>query len=609
MHEINRVLSAAAMRLAVTNFIKGVIAVASGIVLGLIVARIVERVVGLTFDWKTIAYACGGAALVGGVVWAIVARPSKAAVARRVDEGANLKESLSTALSVERYQNEDPWARVTVESAVQKARGVRVAQAVPIAAPRFWPVPFALAIAFGIIYWTFPRLDVLGWRAQQVAQEKLQFQIKQAKSDAVDVKKFQEETMEKLGLEKDPDQPAANDRPEPRDPEAIRKQSLKDLTTLSERLDQLRNGEKGQKLDAVQNQLKQLNTPGQETSELAKAMAAGNFKAAEKALEKMKDQLSSSSMNETEKKALAEQLNDLSKQLAELGKNKQSLENALKNAGIDPKKASDPAELKKALDAAKNLTAEQKKSLQEQSQCQSQCKSAMDSLSKACSGMSQAAQSGDKQGAEQAAGQMQKQLSQLEQLKQEMDLADAAKSQCQGKMAGMCQNPGDGDKEGECAGMKSGDSQCKGGNKCSGGRQEWSANWSNSMGNRGNGPRTGGGGRAQGGQGDSAHSDFETTKQKDMGIKGQGPTVSSRLVEGDSVRGESHAEFVATVTKAEQGASDAMENNTIPREFHDAIKSYFGNLKKGDKNAAKDAGSEKPAAPAKPAQDAKDAGK
>jgi hypothetical protein len=611
MHEINKVLSAAAMRLAVANFIKGLLFVSAAIVLGLILARVVERVFGLAFAWKIIALSCAGGALVGGIVWAIITRPSKAAVARRVDEGANLKESLSTALSVERFQNDDPWARVTVESAVRQARGVRVAQAVPIAAPRFWPVPFALAIAFAIVWITFPRLDVLGWRAHQIAQQKQQVQFTEAKAKQAEIKEFKEMQEKQLGLEKDPTEVAASEKPEARDPEAIRKSALKDLTTLSERLDQLRSGEKGQKLDALQNQLKQLSSPGQETSELAKAMAASNFQAAQKALEKMKDQLGSSSMNEQDKKALGDQLEQLSKQMAELGKNKQALENAMKNAGLDPKKASDPAEMKKALDQAKNLTPEQKQQLQQQSQAQSQCQNAMDSLSKACNNMSQSCKSGDKQGGQQAAASMQKQLSQLEQLKQEMDQADAAKSECQGKMAGMCQKPGDGEKEGECNGMKPGDSQCKGGNKSGSCKAEWSATWCNntSVGNRQDGPRRGGGGVGKGGVGDTSNSDFNTEKKMDAKVKGDGPIVSSRMVEGESVKGESHADFVVALSKAEQGASDAMDSNTIPREFHDAIKSYFGNLKKGDKNAAKDAAAEAPAAPAKKTEDAKDAGK
>ncbi len=604
MHEINKVLSAAAMRLAIANFFKGLVYVAAAIGVGLILARIVEQVFALSYAWKLVAYSAGAAALLGGIVWSIAARPSKAAVARRVDEGANLKEVLSTALSIEKMQD-DPWARVTVESAVRQARGVRVSQAVPIGAPRFWPVPFALAIAFAIVWIAFPRMDLFGWRAAKVAEDTRKLQIVQAKTEALEVKKLEEMTKD-LGLEKDPVEPPAAEKPEPRDPEAIRRSALKDLTKLSERLDQLRNGEKGQKLDAIQNKLKDVKAPGKETSELAKAMAASDFKAAEKAIEKMKEQMAAGTTSEQQKKAMAEQMDELAKQLSEIAKNKEQLEKAMQNAGLDPKKAADPEAMKKAMDAAQNMTPEQKQQLQQMAQAMSQCQSAMDGMSKAASQMAQAGQQGDKEGMQQAAQQMQQQMNQMEQLKQEMDLADAAKSECQSKMAGMCNKPGDGDKDGQQAGMKQGGDCNKSGNCKGNPNAEWSASWCNGQGNRMDGPRRGGGGIGKGGQGDSAAADFTHEKKKDMGIKGDGPTVSQRLVEGESIKGESRAEFVSVVSKAEQGASDAMENNTIPREFHEAIKSYFGNLKKKGGEAAKDAS---PAAPAKAVEDAKDAGK
>jgi hypothetical protein len=219
--------------------------------------------------------------------------------------------------------------------------------------------------------------------------------------------------------------------------------------------------------------------------------------------------------------------------------------------------------------------------------------------------MAQAGKQGDQQAMQQAAQQMQQQLNQMEQLKQEMNLADAAKSECQSKMASMCNKPGDCDKEGQQAGMKQGGDCNKSGNSKSA-SAEWQASWCSAQGNRMDGKRTGGGGIGQGGQGDSAQADHALDKKKDMGLKGNGPIVSSRMVEGESIKGESHAEMVSVVAKAEQGASDAMENNTIPREFHEAIKSYFGNLKKKAGADAKDA---QPEAPAKPTEDAKDAGK
>jgi hypothetical protein len=597
MHEINKVLSAAAMRMGIANFFKGLVYAATAIVVGLLLARIVQQVFGLTFAWKIIAYSAGGAALLAGLIWSVVVRPSKAAVARRVDEGANLKETLSTALSIEKYQNEDPWARVTVESAVRQARGVRVAQAVPIAAPRFWPVPFALALAFAVVWMAFPRLDVLGWRAKAVAAEKRVTAITQVKAEAIDVKKKIEEMSEKLGLEKDKVEPPAADKPEPRDPEAMRRAVIKDLVKMSERLEQLRNGEKGQKLDSVQQNLKNLKTPGDKTSELTKAMAKSDFSGAQKEIEKMKESMASGSLSEKQKQEMADQLENLSKQLADMAKNKEQLENAMKQAGLDPKAAENPDAMKKALEAAKNLTAEQKKALSEMAQANSQCQNAMDQLSKAASQMSQCSKSGDQQGMQQAAGQMQQQMNQLEQLQQEMQLADAAKSDCQNKMQSMCK--GDKEGEGQCNGSKPG--ECNGNSPSDkAGNKPWSASWSTCQGNG-----RGGGGQAQGGSSSAEAAEFNKYTSKNVGLKGDGPIVSSRMVEGDSIKGESKAEFVSVATKAEQGATEAMENNTIPREYHEAIKNYFGSLKGGGK-AAKDAA---PAAPTKPAEPAKDAGK
>ncbi len=598
MHEINKVLSAAAWRLGIGNFIRGLVYAATAIILGLLITFIVQQVFGLAFPWKTIAYAAGGTALLAAFVWCIAVRPSKAAVARRVDEGANLKESLSTALSF--AKSEDPWARVTVESAVRQARGVRVSHAVPIAAPKFWPVPFALALAFAVVWMAFPRLDVLGWRAKAVAEEKKAVAITQVKAEAIDVKKLTQDISDKLGLEKEKVEPPSAEKPEPRDPEAMRRAVIKDLTKMSERLDQLRNGEKGQKLDAVQDKLKNLKSPGDKTSELTKAMAKSDFSGAQKEIEKMKDAMSSTSLSEKQKQELSDQLENLSKQLAEMAKNKEQLENAMKQAGLDPKAAADKESMQKALEAAKNLTAEQKKALSEMAQAQSQCQNSMDQLSKAASQMSQACKNGDQQGAQQAAGQMQQQMNEMEQLQQEMQLAEGAKSECQSKMQSMCKG---GDKEGE--GQCNGNGQGNGNNQSQGAGQNkpWSASWSTCQGNG-----RGGGGLGQGGSAQTESADFKTSISKNIGLKGDGPIVSSRMVEGDSIKGDSKAQFTSVATKAEQGATEAMENNQIPREFHDAVKTYFGNLKGGGK-AAKDAGATAPAAPAKPAESAKDAGK
>ena len=65
---------------------------------------------------------------------------------------------------------------------------------------------------------------------------------------------------------------------------------------------------------------------------------------------------------------------------------------------------------------------------------------------------------------------------------------------------------------------------------------------------------------------------------------------------GEKVKGESVAEFAAVAANSEQRASEAIENNQVPRELQDAVKHYFGRLNEKVKT-------EKPAekAPEKPA--------
>src|SRR5690606_5523459 len=59
---------------------------------------------------------------------------------------------------------------------------------------------------------------------------------------------------------------------------------------------------------------------------------------------------------------------------------------------------------------------------------------------------------------------------------------------------------------------------------------------------------------------------------------GPGPTIGSRLVHGDSVKGESVKEFAQAVEAGRQAAAEALDSMLIQREYHDAVKHYFGRL-------------------------------
>lgn len=587
MNDIRRVVRAAAWRVGAIAYLRNLVVALAIVLAGLILLRIAEQMFAFTAPlggeglssaamWEQVAIwsAVGAAGL--ALVWTLFTLADRKAVARRVDEGANLREAISTAMYIENAT--DPWSKATVESAARSARGVRLSQAVPIQPPRFWPVPLAMGLALAVVFLALPRMDVLGWYKNAMAKKEVEEQRTIAVAEQQNVEKLKQETFEKLGLE--PDEPAAEpgaEKPEPSSPEEIRRAALKELTKLSDRLEQLKQGEKGQKLEALKEKLGQLQKPGDELADLSKALQAGDFKQAKAEMQKLQEQAAAGNMSQEDKQKLAEQLEKMAEQLEKLAQNKEQLEKKLQEAGLDPKLANaSPQELKEALEKAENLSPEQKEKLEQMCNSQSQCQSAMEALAGACqSAAQQMSESGE--GQEGSMGQMGDQLSELEQLAQEMEMADAALSECQSQMQSLC-------KGGECEGMGEGAEGM-------GGTKPWAAGYSQNQGMGSGGP-----GQGRGGEPGEAAADFETVKKRNIGPQGDGPIVGSRLVEGDSIRGESKAAFSQVVATADQAATDAIEQNAIPREFHEAVKAYFGTLK--------ERGGNKPAAPAEPAQDA-----
>jgi hypothetical protein len=619
MNDIHRVLGRAAWRLGVINFLRAWVMALGALIAAAIILRILEQLLGFTstaatrigpapvgpalpgahqpidstFMWERTAYFGLGATVVIAAAWAIIVRPKPLTVARRVDEGANLRESLSTAICIARQT--DPWSRATIESASRTARGVNINQAVPITPPRFWPVVLALGLSFAVVFLAFPKLDVMGWFSQAVAQKKTEVEIINAKREVKEIEKKIEELTAKIpSLEKEKalETPPA-DKPEPKTAEEIRKAMVASLSKKAEQLEDLKGGVKAQKLEVMQAQLKQLKQPGQETSDLAKSLAKGDFKAAKAELEKVKDKLAADSkMSEADKQKLAEQLENLAKQMQQMAENKAGMEKALEQAGIPKEALASKEELRKALEKSENLTKEQKEALQKMAEGGMECKQGMAAMAEA---MSQMSKSGKEQSGEGSQGSesMSKQLSDMESLQQEMQMADAAMSECKSALQSLGKD-GDSKGMGECSG-----GQCNGSQPGSEGTKPWSAGWSQSQGNGRGGP-----GLGQGGRPGEARADFDLEKKKWIGDKGDGPIVSSKLVEGESIKGESRAAFAKAVASADQGATEAIENNVIPREYHDAIKSYFGRLK--SKAAANPAGAsdKKDTPPAEAAPDA-----
>ena len=88
------------------------------------------------------------------------------------------------------------------------------------------------------------------------------------------------------------------------------------------------------------------------------------------------------------------------------------------------------------------------------------------------------------------------------------------------------------------------------------------------------------GGRASGEKTDVA---FKTERGKVH--TGKGAIVGQFLVDGEQVKGEVKSNLVEVVSAAEREASDRINRDRIPRQYHKAVKAYFSNIQRSVKGS------------------------
>ncbi len=585
MSEIDRVLSRAAWRLGAADFVRKLVICLTAVAGAMLAMRIGERVFAFILDWTWAWVAAGSIGVAAALLWSYLTRPSKLGVARTVDLNAGLRETLSTALCV-RNEN-DPWSTAAVEHAGSVARRVVVRDAVQINVPRTWPLPFLLAGGF-FLAGLLPQWDALSLLSGRTAVAKQEAEIVQVKAEVQKMDDALKQQLakidEKLGAEGEAEAP--KDPANPTTPDDIRRDQVKKLTAIDERLKELRSTDQARAMEELQKKMQDLRQPGeaapQELKEMTQALQRGDLKAASEQLSKLSDKLSANKMSEQQKQEMQKALENMAKQMEKLASDQNDLERKLNEMGLDKALANNPEALKKALEAAKHLTDEQKQQIQKA--CEA-CKNAGGKMGELAKAMQKAAQGsqGGKQGAGQQMGDLAGQLSELEMAQMKMDEIDMAQSQVQSQLQqlGQCMNGG------QQAG-KGGDSK--------GGSPDWK-----------NGPRGNSAGRASGGKGRSVEGDFELNKQKIKGPNQGGPIIGSEVIEGgEQIRGEAKQAFSQAVEGGSKQAAEAIESKQIPREYHDAVKNYFGRLEKKAKPAggapAPAAPADKDAAPAQPAE-------
>ena len=558
MHDIRALLKMASQRLAMNSFIAvfhWVAVIGGAVALALIIA---DRAPAAAFvPWKWVGPALAALAIAVAVALWARRRPGELHVAVEVDERLDLREKLSTALLCE--GRDDVFALAAIEDAVTTARDPRnrelVVRRFGLAAPRGWWISPVIILVTVMISFLNP-LDLFHRDAANGQQ------ITQAKVTADDsLKAIAKVVAEKPQLSKELGQSLeelakTGPQPDANNPDKTIQNAIKQVTALNKKLDDLVNGEKGKTADAIEKSLAQLKSEDGPGKELSDAMAKGDFKSAQQALQKMQDQMAKGQLSEDQKKQLGDQLNNLAKQMEKLSQDQQKLENALKQAGLDPQLAKNSQALQQALQQNQNLNQQQKQQLQQMAAAQQAACQACKNMSSAMAKMGQGCKAGGQamgQFAEGAA-QLGDQLSSAEMLDQLL------------KEAKMCQ--------GQC------NSQCNKLGAC--------MSNSDNFGNIKNGPDVGGRAHAAGGQGQFAPTPTKMKDEKADVKHTEGDIIARQLFDGEIIRGDSKAQLVKTVAAQAKGFDEGMTEEQLPRQYQEAHKHYFGELDKLTKAVASD---------------------
>lgn len=556
MQAVHRVVRKASLRLFVRLFMQRLAVTTFVAVLGVLAAKIGFWMAGIGLDVMATVAIATGVAVASAALWALITRPRGVAVARAVDEAAGLRESLSTAWIYE--SQTDPWSAAVRTDADRRATGVDVRTALPFTLSKLWKAPPIAAIAVAIIWFVLPATspDIFGWLEKEEAQAKADQEMEEAQVAIKVAEEIAQKVAEKTGQPLDQFKPEQN--PELQTPQALRMAALDKLTQAEQALkDEVEKGDAAMKLEAMRRELSRMKQPGPGPAEnMARELAKGDFKAAQKELDDLAKQIDSGELDEATRQQLAEQLKNMQAQLEQIAKDKSSLEQALQQAGMDKQQAqqlaqqmaqnaNNPQQMQQAMQQAmqnmQNLTPAQKQQLQQQAQKMAEACKACQGMGQKMGQMAAACQNpGQGQGAGQASSGM---LSQMEMMQMEQMAAQAMLSQTQQQMQQMG------------GGMKS------------------------LQGGQGTGPMAGvGSNHATGDATDAV--EVERQAQRTPTHLGQGPIVAERLVYGELVRGESVAQFSSAVQAASTGVAEAIEENVVPIEWQESLQTYFGRLQK-----------------------------
>jgi len=523
-------------------------AIAAGALLLLVIVVRVTPAIGLPpghAAWPWIALGAAFIALAAGLMELL--RPRDAlADAIAVDERLSLRDRLSSAMALR--TESAAFAQAAVRDGERVASDgslpARVGRVFAVRWPSTWWVAPVLALAAFVSAWLLPQLDI--WSR---SGDPTQAEVQQARDDAAReiegvIKAIEENPQLAEALAAEVEALAKDATPEDRKtPEEIRREALRKLTELSERLDEMLKDEQALTMEALKDQLSSLSLPNApELQKFAEALKRGDFSKAREALEALQKDLQNGSLSEEQREALAKALEKMAEELAKSESERQALEEALQDAGLDPQLASNPDALKEAMENNPRLSESQREALRKAAQSQQKAGEMRKELAKQMSQMASECKGGQQGDGKQCGAGMGGMLSDMEMKQVMMMQAKAAASACKGGKDGLCQGSGQG----------------QGGNR--------------------NGMTSGGG--IGGGWRPEMPSATKTRIEQAKGNDPNADVIAREFIEGTPTVGASTAVLRKLEAHAASSAEEGNDDDPTPPHLVGLHKHYFGEFKR-----------------------------
>jgi len=489
-------------------------------------------------DWVPFAIA-GGVAVFAAALIALLTGPNRVDAAVAIDQVFHLHERLSTALTLPEHLRSTQAGQALLSDAIRHVSSLDIgSEFAPSIPRRAWVPLIPAALALGVLM--VPALiekkaEAKGSEAidRKVVVEQTKALGKKIASQRKELEKGKFAEAEKLlaDIEKAAEELA-------KAPPAQKDKAMVELNKLTDAVkDRQKKLGSPEQMNRQLQQLKDMASNGP-ADDFAKDMAKGDFDKAATELKKIQEKLLSGKMTDADKKALQEQLKEMSKQLeklANLDQRKKQLEEARKNGGLSEDQFN--REMAKLEDQAKSL-----KQLQQLAQKLGQ---AGDQLQK-----------GDMQKAASALGMTQEQLKQMANQVQELESLDGALADLQDAKNGMAAD----------------------------GMNQLGDNMAN-MGGMNNRPGMGNGGRGRG-QGDrperaEATSTFTTKVSQQFG-KGKA-VVEGLTRSNNTVKGQTTIDIQGEMETAAGLSAEALTNQKVPKNVEKHIRGYFDQIVKGSR--------------------------